>query len=93
VAGRPPPGSRRHILVHELQHVVRIRDGRIDGVLPPGRHWVSKKTDRLWYESASDQVITVPGQEMLTADGAGVRATVAATVAVTEPLTVVRNGG
>jgi regulator of protease activity HflC (stomatin/prohibitin superfamily) len=90
---QPSAPARRRILVHELQHVVRIRNGRVAGVLEPGRHWVSKKTDRLWYESATDQVVTVPGQEMLTADGAGVRATVTATVAVTAPLTVVRNGG
>jgi regulator of protease activity HflC (stomatin/prohibitin superfamily) len=90
---QPSAPARRRILVHELQHVVRIHNGRVAGVLEPGHHWVSKKTDRLWYESATDQVVTVPGQEMLTADGAGVRATVAATVAVTEPLTVVRNGG
>ena len=90
---QPTAPARRRILVHELQHVVRIHDGRVDGLLPPGRHWVSKKADRLWYESATDQVVTVPGQEMLTADGAGVRATVAATIAVTDPLAVVRNGG
>ena len=89
----PTAPARRRILVHELQHVVRIRNGRVTEALEPGRHWVSKKTDRLWYESATDQVVTVPGQEMLTTDGAGVRATIAATVAVTEPLTVVRNGG
>ena len=90
---QPSAPVRRRILVHELQHVVRIRNGRVTGVLEPGRHWVSKQTDRLWYEPATDQVVTVPGQEMLTADGAGVRATVAATVTVTDPLAVVHNGG
>lgn len=83
----------KRIIVDETQHAVLIRDGRVESALEPGRHWIRPRWDRIWSEAATDQIITVPGQEMLTADGAGVRATVAATLAVTDPLTVVRQGG
>ncbi len=92
-----PPTRRsfwpRRVLVEETQHAVLIRHGRASRALEPGPHWIRPRIDRVWFEAATDQVITVPGQEMLTSDGAGVRATLAVTVAVTDPMQVARQGG
>ncbi|MDH3704986.1 MAG: slipin family protein [Acidimicrobiia bacterium] len=85
---RPP----RRVLVTELYHAVRLRNGKLDQVLPPGRHRMSRRRDRVWYELATDQVLTVPSQEVITGDGATVRATVALVVQVTDPVLAMRAG-
>lgn len=87
-----PPAPPRHVLVSELEHVVLIKNGRVRGALPPGRHRLSKRKDRLWIESAMPQVMVIPSQEILTSDGATVRVTVAATVSVVDPDVTVRSG-
>jgi regulator of protease activity HflC (stomatin/prohibitin superfamily) len=85
---KPP----RVVTVTELQHVVRIRDGRIERVLPPGRHRLSRRRDRLAVLPAVRQSLVVPSQEILTADGVTVRATVALVVTVADPVAAVRSG-
>ena len=80
------------MLVTELQHVVLIRNGVVDRVLPPGRHWLRRRRDTVWVESAVPQVLIVPSQEVLTADGVVVRATVSAVVAVIDPIAAIRAG-
>ena len=82
----------RRVLVTELYHVVRLRDGKLDQVLAPGRHRLRRKRDRLWYELATDQTMVVPSQEVITGDGATVRATVAMVVQVTDPVVAMRAG-
>lgn len=87
-----PPTPPRHVLVSELEHVVLIRNGEVRGVLPPGRHRLSKRKDRLWIESAMPQLMVVPSQEILTSDGATVRVTVAAVVTITDAEAALRSG-
>lgn len=83
----------RRVTVDETQHVVLIKAGRVVGKLPSGRQWVRPSVDRLWATPATPQVLAVAGQEMLTSDGAAVRATVAAIVEVSDPVTVYKQGG
>jgi regulator of protease activity HflC (stomatin/prohibitin superfamily) len=87
-AGKPP----RRILVTEHYHVVRLRNGVADRVLPPGRHWMRRSSDRLWMEAATPQVLVVPSQEVLTADGVTVRATVSYVAAVIDPMMTMKSG-
>ena len=75
----------RRVLVSELEHVVLIKNGRLAGALPPGRHRISRRKDRVWVESALPQLMMIPGQEILTSDGATVRVTVAAVVTIVDP--------
>lgn len=85
----------RRVVVDEGEHVVLVTDGRIERVLDTGVHRLRLRRGRarLVRLPAIEQIVTVPGQEMLTADGAGVRATVVAGVTITDPTVVVRNGG
>jgi regulator of protease activity HflC (stomatin/prohibitin superfamily) len=83
----------RRVVVDETQHAVLIRKGRVERALEAGVHRIVPRNDRARYEAATDQVITVPGQEMLTADGASVRATVGVTMAVVDPVQVAKQGG
>lgn len=87
-----PAAPPRHVLVSELEHVVHIENGRVRGPLPPGRHRISKRKDRLWIESAMPRLMVIPSQEILTSDGATVRVTVAAVVTVVDPGITVRAG-
>ena len=90
--GHEAKPRRRRTLVSELQHVVRLRDGIVVGPLPPGRHWLSKRRDRLVMLPALPQSVIVGGQEILTNDGVTVRATVALTTVVSDPLAALRAG-
>ena len=87
-ANKPP----RRLLVTEQYHVVRIRKGVADRVLAPGLHWLRRRSDRIWMEVANPQVLVVPSQEVLTADGVTVRATVSYVAEITDPMAALRAG-
>ena len=78
------------ITVPEDRLAVLAIDGRLTSVLPTGRHTVWPRRQTVLQMPALEQVFHIPGQEMLTADGAGVRATAVASVRITEPLTLMR---
>ena len=82
----------RRLLVTELQHVVRIRDGAVIGTLAPGRHRLSRRRDRVIALAATPFSLVVPSQEILTADGVTIRATVALVAGITDPVRAVRAG-
>lgn len=79
---RPP----RRLNVTELEHVIHVRRGKVQGVLGPGRHRLRPRIDQVWAEPATPQVINVGNQEILTSDGISVKATVSAVTRVVEPL-------
>lgn len=82
----------RRLLVSELSHVVRFRNGRIDRVLEPGRHRMRRRSDRVRVFPAGEQVMVVPGQEILTSDGATVRATSSVVTEVCDAIALARHG-
>ncbi|MDH3499939.1 MAG: slipin family protein [Acidimicrobiia bacterium] len=90
--GDQPGKAPRRILATELQHIVLIRDGEIDRVLPPGRHRLSRRRDRISITSAVPMSLVVPSQEILTADGVTVRATVALVATIIDPVRALRAG-
>lgn len=81
------------IIVSEDTFAVLAVDGRLDSVLPTGRHRIRTKRQTVHYVPAVEHSYPVVGQEMLTQDGAAVRATVVASVRVTDPLTLLRQHG
>ena len=80
----------RRLTVSEFEHVVLVRNGIVLRTLPSGTHRLRPRRDRIIRFPVAPQVVIVPGQEMMTADGAGVRVTVAVTYRVTEPITAAR---
>lgn len=84
---------RQTITVTDNQLAVLVVDGRFDRVLPTGRHRIRPRRNSVHRLPALEQHHYVPGQEMLTADGASVRATVVAAVTITDPLVVLRGLG
>ena len=81
------------VTIDETVHAVLITDGRIERVLDTGVATIRPRRDRLVQLSAVNQLLIIAGQEMLTADGAGIRAPLAATVRVVDPVLVVRQDG
>ncbi|MEM7340951.1 MAG: SPFH domain-containing protein [Actinomycetota bacterium] len=79
--------SNRKVVVRETNHALLLDEGELKGALDPGVYRIGRFEAVLSYPKA-DQVIVAPGQESLSADGAGVRATVASVVAITDPTLV-----
>jgi regulator of protease activity HflC (stomatin/prohibitin superfamily) len=80
--------------VNENERVVLHRDGRFQRVLEPGRHRrLGRRTrirlDRVW---VGPQLHIVAGQEVLTADALGIKASLALTWHVAEPRVFVSAG-
>ena len=89
--GGAEPKAPRHIVVTPFEHVVRLR-GADETLLAPGRHRVDRKRDRFWHAAALPQTVIAHGQEILTADGVGVRASIASVATVVDPLVTMRAG-
>lgn len=78
----------RRITVMEWERVVRLRRGRLAGVLGPGRHWL-RWGDRALRVDLRPRTVTLGGQEVLTADGVAVRVSLALVTRVADPVTYV----
>ncbi len=59
------------------------------GTLPPGTHWVARRVGSITKVDVRPYVLTVPGQELLTSDGIGVKLSLVANVEVTDPAAAV----
>lgn len=73
----------------EWERVVRYQRGRLAEVLGPGRYW-RWGTGPLVRVDTRPRIVTLPGQEVLTADGVGVRISLALAVRVEDPVAYVR---
>ncbi len=80
------------VTVTELEHAVLVRDGVAIRVLAPGRHWFNPRRAMVHRVPRTEQIMTAPGQETFTADGAAVRATASTTFTVADPLLAYRSG-
>lgn len=78
------------VVVMEHEQAVRFDRGRLAGVLGPGRHRVRRRRHRVEVFDLRSRIQTVPGQEILTADGASVRLTLAATTRIVDPVAMLR---
>jgi regulator of protease activity HflC (stomatin/prohibitin superfamily) len=74
------------ITVREFERAVRLVDGRVRGVLEPGRHRYRRSRTEVWTVDMRPQLLPVSGQEVLTADGVTVRVTTVLRLAVTDPV-------
>ncbi|HEX8002918.1 MAG TPA: SPFH domain-containing protein [Mycobacteriales bacterium] len=79
------------IVVMEWERVVRYDRGLLAEVLGPGEHRRRKRRTVLQRLDVRPRTVALPGQEVLTADGVGVRASVALVVRIGDPLAYVRS--
>ncbi|GAA0365639.1 hypothetical protein GCM10009530_14270 [Microbispora corallina] len=75
-----------HVTVMEWQRVLAYVDGRFDRVLEPGRHRYRERRTRLVTVDVRPSLLTVSGQEVITADGVTVRASLTALWRVDDPV-------
>lgn len=59
----------QRVTVLEYEHVVHFRRGKLADVLNPGAHWFFRPWTTLHRLDARTSILTVPGQELLSADG------------------------
>lgn len=79
----------RRITVMQWERVVRFRNGRLVGVLDPGRYWL-RASDTTVRIDLRPRTVTLGGQEVLTADGVAVRVSLALVSRVVDPLAYVQ---
>jgi regulator of protease activity HflC (stomatin/prohibitin superfamily) len=73
------------IVVREWERVLTYRDGRFEELLEPGRHRRSRWRRRAVRVSVRPSLMTVAGQEVLTADGLPVKVSVLVRLRVVDP--------
>jgi len=75
----------RQVTVYEYERGLRYRRGRFDAVLGPGRYTIWMRASAIMKVDIRPALIAVPGQEVISADGVGLKVTVAARYQVTDP--------
>jgi regulator of protease activity HflC (stomatin/prohibitin superfamily) len=68
----------RQVTVLEYERGLRYQSGRFVGVVNPGMYWASRAFTRITRIDIRPTHVTVPGQEVIAADGVSLKITVAA---------------
>jgi len=79
----------RRVIVHEYEAGLLYRSGRFRRVLAPGAYVLLTPWSEIALIDVRRRVVTVPGQEVLTADNVGLKVSVAVTFEVVEPVRAV----
>ncbi len=79
------------VTVHDYQRGLRYRQGRLVGLLAPGTHFALRPFTEIQLLDGRPTSITVPGQEILTADGVALRVSLTARYVVADPVAAVTN--
>lgn len=77
------------VTVHDYQRGLRYRQGRLVGLVDAGTHVALRPLTELHVLDARPTAITVPGQEILTADGVALRVSLTARYVVADPVAAV----
>jgi regulator of protease activity HflC (stomatin/prohibitin superfamily) len=77
--------------VHDYQRGLRYRQGRLVGLLDPGTHVAIRPFTEIQLLDGRPTSMTVPGQEILTADGVALRVSLTARYVVADPVAAVTN--
>ena len=75
--------------VHDYQRGLRYRQGRLVGLVDPGTHIAIRPFTEIHVLEGRPTSITVPGQEILTADGVALRVSLSARYVVADPVAAV----
>jgi regulator of protease activity HflC (stomatin/prohibitin superfamily) len=76
----------KRIVILEYQRGVKFVNGKIVGVLEPGRHWINKSNSQVTLEDMREKLVTLVGQEVLSSDGNTIKVSLAATYKVVDPV-------
>jgi regulator of protease activity HflC (stomatin/prohibitin superfamily) len=76
--------ARPHVSIQDHERGLLYASGRFVRVLEPGGHWMLEPFRRVEVLDLRSRVVTVPGQEVLTADNVSVRASVLVTFRISD---------
>ena len=79
------------VTVDDNQRGLRYRQGRLVGLLPPGTHVAFRPITEIQLLDARPSLITVPAQEILTADGVALKVSLTARYVVADAVAAVTN--
>jgi regulator of protease activity HflC (stomatin/prohibitin superfamily) len=79
------------VTVYDYQRGLRYRGGRLIGLVAPGPHASVKPYNEIQVIDARPTNLTVPGQEILTADGVALKVSLTARYVVADPVAAVTN--
>jgi regulator of protease activity HflC (stomatin/prohibitin superfamily) len=71
--------------VFEYERGLLYRRGKFVGLMDPGVHWVSRRYGRITRVDMRASYVIVPGQELLSLDGVGVKVSLAANIQMVDP--------
>jgi regulator of protease activity HflC (stomatin/prohibitin superfamily) len=74
------------VTVHDYERGLHIRQGRLVGLLDPGMHVALRPFSEIRLLDGRPTSITVPGQEILTADGVALRVSLTARYVIADPV-------
>ena len=77
------------VTVRDYQRGLRYRQGRLAGLLDPGTHVAVRPYTEIQVLDGRPTSLTVPGQEILTADGVALRVSLTARYVVADPVAAV----
>jgi len=77
--------------IHDYQRGLRYRQGRLAGLLDPGMHVAIRPFTEIHVLDGRPTSLTVPGQEILTADGVALRVSLTARYVVADPVAAMTN--
>ena len=75
----------RYVIVYEYQKALRYSKGKYAGTLGPGRYLIRPSVTMIFPVDARPEFVTIPGQEVLSADGVAVKISMAAEFQVVDP--------
>ena len=75
----------RRVTVFEYERGLRYDRGRFSGLLEPGQYWILRSHTLVEKVDVRPVFVSVPGQEVLSADGVALRTSLAAEYRVSDP--------
>jgi len=79
------------LTIHDYERGLRFRNGRLAGLLSPGTHVSIRPFNEIHVVDGRPTSITVPGQEILTADGVALKVSLTARYVVADPVSAFTN--
>jgi regulator of protease activity HflC (stomatin/prohibitin superfamily) len=79
----------RRLVIFEYQRGLKYRNGRYQETLMAGQYWIFPPTTHIATVDVRPQLVTIPGQEVISADGVTLKISIAAEYEVADPATAV----
>jgi regulator of protease activity HflC (stomatin/prohibitin superfamily) len=78
-------GRFERVTVFEYERGLRYDRGRFTGTVDPGRYWLLRNRSTITTLDTRPTVVTIPGQEVITADGVSIRVSLAVEYQIIDP--------